>query len=403
MDQRTSQIVKPELLAPAGNLQKLKIAYANGADACYVGGKVFGLRKYADNFTDDELRRAVDLATASGRLIYVVLNGFAHDDDLAELGPHLDFLESIQPHGFIISDWGVAELAKQRTQVPIHASTQASVTNWRAAKAWVDFGATRVILAREVTIDECKRILAEIPTEIEIFVHGSMCASYSGKCVISNYSAGRDSNRGGCVQSCRHTYALHDESAVGAAPIETHIMNAKDLMGVRQIEAAIRAGIASLKIEGRMKSNLYVANAVSAYRRAIDYVAGCLNDQKSPEEAVLYAIEQQLQQVSNRTFSSGGLDHRPAGESIHYTFGGYEKSVEIQATVRLVVGDRVLIEPKIHLNPGVCLTVVNQQIPITITGIWDMNQMPTEVARAGGLAWVTVSGPVKPLDILVQS
>jgi putative protease len=393
MDQQSRPLEKPELLAPAGNLEKLYIAFANGADAVYLGGKVFGLRKYADNFTDGELRHAVEFANSLNKQVYVVLNGFAHDDDLAELGPHLDTLQSIQPHGFIISDWAVAALAKQRTTVPVHASTQASITNWRTVQAWKDLGASRVILAREVSVDECKVIMAHCPIEIEIFVHGAMCASYSGKCVISNYSAGRDSNRGGCIQSCRHPYTIDD--------VNTHVMNAKDLMGIGYIESSIRAGIASLKIEGRMKSNLYVANASSVYRAAIDYCFDCMTTDQIPDTAYLMELEDQLKKVSNRTFSSGGLGHRPDASSIHYEFGGYEKQIEIAATVRAVRWPMVLIEPKTHIYPGDCVECLNAG-PIEVKVIEDLVHQPLEVARAGGLAWIVPSRPLVVHDILIS-
>ena len=202
---------KPELLAPAGNLEKLKTAFAFGADAVYVGGHVFGLRKYADNFTLNELDAAIQLANKMDKKVYVVLNGFAHNSDLEALETHLKELEKIQPHAFIIADMGVFQLAKRFTTIPLHVSTQAGVTGRYGCQFWLEAGAKRVILAREVSLDDCRGIKSKVPVELEVFVHGAMCASYSGKCVISNYTSARDSNRGGCIQSCRHRRSRHPE------------------------------------------------------------------------------------------------------------------------------------------------------------------------------------------------
>lgn len=309
---------KPELLAPAGNLEKLKIAFLYGADAVFVGGTVFGLRKYADNFSLEELKQGIAIANEHGKQVYLVLNGFAHNSDIDELRAHLDDLQILQPHGFIIADMGVFQLAKQHTTVPLHVSTQASVTNKYTCQLWKEAGAKRIILAREVSIAECKEIKEHLDIELEVFVHGAMCASYSGKCVISNYTSGRDSNRGGCVQSCRHIFELSE--TIGSPSYSTHIMNAKDLNAISLIPQLIESGIESLKIEGRMKSNLYVANAVSAYRHALD-------------EAYDLAAST-LSHVSNRGFSTGGLESRPEGSSINYDMGAYYKELEYVGTIK---------------------------------------------------------------------
>lgn len=334
-------IKTPELLAPAGNLEKLNIAFHYGADACFVGGTVFGLRKFADNFDNTDLKKAVALANTLNKKVYVVLNGFAHNEDLDALKHHLDELETIRPHAFIISDIGVMQLAKKHTQIDCHTSTQASVTNRWGCEYWMAAGAKRIILAREVSIEDCKKIKEDLDIELEIFIHGAMCASYSGKCVISNYTAGRDSNRGGCIQSCRHTYEVMD-SANEHIDFTSHIMNAKDLMGVQQIPSCFEAGIDSLKIEGRMKSNLYAANTVSVYRAALDYYAEHHNIQHS-------TYETELSKVSNRTFSSGGLDSIPSGPSIHYDFAGYTKGVDLIGTIKAVNTDKNLAIAEIRV------------------------------------------------------
>jgi len=323
---------KPELLAPAGNLEKLKIAYQYGADACYIGGHVFGLRKYADNFTNDQLKEAIDLANAEGKQLYLVLNGFAHNKDLDSLKEHLDFLETIQPHAFIISDMGVLQLAKKHTSVPLHVSTQASVTNVYHSQVWKDAGAKRVILARETSIEDAANIKQQTGLEVETFIHGAMCASYSGKCVISNYTAGRDSNRGGCIQSCRHVYELIDHNDGGHKG--SYVMNAKDLMGLSLLPQFMASEIDSIKIEGRMKSNLYAANVSTWYRQAIDYCYEQLTNDQPIDPAVISGFEAELAKVSNRSFSTGGLTNRPYQESIAYDFQGYKKEVEFIGTIK---------------------------------------------------------------------
>jgi len=351
---------KPELLAPAGNLEKLKIALQYGADAVYVGGHVFGLRKYADNFSLKQLKKGLDFAHSLNKCVYVVLNGFAHNDDLAEIETHLHELEELQPDALIISDMGVFQLAKEHTSIPLHVSTQASVTNRHGCQFWKDAGAKRVILAREVSIQDCVAIKSSVDTELEIFVHGAMCASYSGKCVISNYTSGRDSNRGGCVQSCRHTYEIkHEETR----EIEdtTHIMNAKDLMGIRQLPSILKSEIESVKVEGRMKSNLYAANIARVYRKAIDAIYDVLVQEPNAtfSDEFFTPFEDDLSLVSNRSFSSGGLDERPGGTSIAYDFDRYYKNVEYVGTIKEVRDKEALfVDIKSSFEPGDTLTLL---------------------------------------------
>lgn len=326
-------IKKPELLSPAGNDEKLRIALDSGADAVYVGGYIFGLRKYTDNFSEKQLQKAIDFANERHKKVYVVLNAFAHESDLDTLIPYLNFLEKIQPHGFIISDLGVWQLARQYTQIPLHVSTQASVTNAWSCQFWKDQGAKRVVLAREVSLAECEIILKTVDIELEIFIHGAMCASYSGKCVISNYTTGRDSNRGGCIQSCRHQYEQLDPDTKQGYKF-SHIMNAKDLMGIAQLPHVMSSGVTSLKIEGRMKSNLYVSNTTQLYRQAIDMTYDALIKGEKNIDYSSYIHE--LKKVSNRGFSSGGLLERPGQSSIQQEFDRYEKSVIFIGTVKYV-------------------------------------------------------------------
>jgi putative protease len=329
----TKNYIAPELLSPAGDLEKLKIALLYGADAVYVGGHVFGLRRYATNFTLQQLKEGILFANHLNKKVYVVLNGFAHQSDLDALETHLNELEQLQPHGLIISDMGVFQLAKEKTTIPLHVSTQASVTHKYACQFWKDQGAVRVILAREVSISDCQQIKKFCDIDLEVFVHGAMCASYSGKCTISNYTAGRDSNRGGCIQSCRHRYSI---SSSDTPPPEASLtmMNAKDLMALYQLPDLIRAGIVSFKIEGRMKSNLYAANSTINYRKAIDMTVERLNLGQSIDPKMYLPFAEELRKVSNRTFSSGGFEDRLDGQSIHYDFNRYEKLVDYLGTVK---------------------------------------------------------------------
>lgn len=354
---------KPELLAPAGNLEKCKIALTYGADAVYIGGHVFGLRKYADNFTTSQMKAAIDFANDSGKKVYVVLNGFAHTSDMKGLSDYLASLEVLQPHALIISDMGVFQRAKAETTIPLHVSTQASVTNAYGCKFWKEAGAERVILAREVSLSDCARIKSQLDVDLEIFIHGAMCASYSGKCVISNYTAGRDSNRGGCVQSCRHEYELIDPITKTVLD-KAHVMNAKDLMGLETLPEIMRIGIDSVKVEGRMKSNLYTANIAACYRQAIDATYDFLTQDQN-DYAELYrlydTLTHNLEDVSNRQFSTGGLLERPVSHSINDAFDAYEKRVEFIGTVQAFTSKRELVvEVKGCFKPGDALEILTQ-------------------------------------------
>lgn len=305
---------KPELLAPAKNLERLKVAISYGADAVYVGGQKFGLRARADNFTDAELVKGINFANANQARIYVTLNAFLHDEDFAGLPEYCQFLEEAGVAAVIVSDLGVLRMVRQSSNLDIHLSTQASCLNVQAAKLWKEMGATRLILGRELTIQEAGQIRREAGIDVELFVHGAMCMSYSGHCTISNYTAGRDSNRGGCVQSCRFPYYL-DSTDPGEAMRELEhndstavtFMSSRDMWGIHQIGDFFAEEVCSLKIEGRMKSSFYVATTCRAYRQLIDgYAASSLNDE------MLESIASELRAIPNRDYFSGSLD-RPAG------------------------------------------------------------------------------------------
>lgn len=268
-----------ELLSPAGNMEKLKTAIYFGADAVYVAGKKFGLRAFAGNFDENELESAVKYVHENGKKIYVTVNIVAHNSDFDGLDEYLKFLEKIGVDAIIVSDIGIICLAKKvAPKLEIHVSTQANVTNKFVAKFFADLGAKRIVIARELSIKEIKEIRDFLPKEIELeaFVHGAMCISYSGRCLLSNYLTGRDGNRGACVQACRWEYTICEKSRCGEGyEIQednrgTYILNSKDLNMISFLKELEEAGVSSLKIEGRMKSAYYVANITNAYRRALN-------------------------------------------------------------------------------------------------------------------------------------
>ena len=262
---------KVELLAPAGNLDKAKTALRYGCDAVYVGGKEFSLRARASNFNRDDLKELCDFAHNLGKKMYVTCNIIPHDEDMINLDNYLSFLNEIGVDAIITSSLAIMMRAKViAPKVEIHVSTQMSITNSKAVKFWQSIGATRVVLAREVTVKEMKKIKENTSLELEIFIHGGMCASYSGRCTLSNYMTTRDANRGGCAHSCRWNYNLIYGKKQINLPNEYFNMGSKDLMAIEYLQDLLRLGVASLKIEGRMKSPYYIATVVRSYRMLID-------------------------------------------------------------------------------------------------------------------------------------
>lgn len=270
---------KLEILAPAGNFERLETALYFGADAVYLAYKKYGLRAFADNFDEEELQRAVEYCHARGKKVYVTVNIFAHDADFEDMPDFLRRLEELKPDGAIVSDLGVASMIKKYApSVPLHLSTQANLTNKYAAREYVDFGFKRLVVAREISLDEIKRIRDHIPDEIELeaFVHGAMCISYSGRCLLSNFLTGRSGNHGECAQSCRWEYYITERQRKGEyLPIiederGTYILNSKDMNMLAHLDKMIDAGVTSFKIEGRVKTSYYVASVVNCYRRALD-------------------------------------------------------------------------------------------------------------------------------------
>ena len=301
-----------ELLSPAGDWERLEMAIAYGADAVYLAGDTFGMRSFAGNFSQQELLDAARLCRAKGVDLHVTCNTMPRNDEVARLPQWLELLEEAGVTAVILADVGVLALAKQYApHVKIHISTQASIVNHQAARAWHDLGADRVILARELSLDEIAEIRAKTPQELEIetFAHGAMCVSYSGRCLLSNYMTGRDANRGACAQPCRYQYALVEEKRPGEYfPIEeddrgTYIMNSRDMCMIDHLPDLLAAGVDSVKIEGRAKSAYYAAIVTGAYRHGIDAaLAGVPLDPVWRDE---------VEKVSHRHYSTGFFYGQP--------------------------------------------------------------------------------------------
>ena len=322
---------KLELLAPAGDWERLEMALAYGADAVYLAGNTFGMRSFAGNFSPEELRRAAKLCRERGVDLHVTCNTMPRNDEMARLPQWLELLEEAGVTAVILADVGVLALAKRYApSVKIHISTQASIVNYQTATAWHDLGADRVILARELSLDEIAEIRAKTPNDLEIetFGHGAMCVSYSGRCLLSNYMTGRDSNRGACAQPCRYQYALMEEKRPGEYfPVfedekGTYIMNSRDMCMIDHLDDLMDAGVDCLKIEGRAKSAYYAAIVTGAYRHAIDDVA-----QGRPVDPVW---RDEVEHVSHRHYSTGFF-YGPPGQ--YYESSRYIRDWQICAVV----------------------------------------------------------------------
>lgn len=335
---------RPEVLAPAGNLFKLKTAVRYGADAVYCAGRRFGLRSAADNFTASELHQGCRFAHERGAKVYVVLNAFLFDEELAGLPPFLAELEETGVDAVIVSDLGVVETVRRHSRLAIHLSTQSSTLNVAAARFWRARGVSRIVLGREVAIEEAGRIKRDAGVEVELFIHGAMCMAYSGNCTISNYTAGRDSNRGGCIQSCRFRYTLARERG-GTGP-EGHFFSSKDLRGLELMDRFVAAQIDSLKIEGRMKSALYAATAASTYRAARDAAIGL-----APRFAAELALAE-LDAMSHRDYTSGNLDQPAGADSVYGHADESGATHDMLGHVLEVSGEQMAIYLKNALKAG---------------------------------------------------
>lgn len=328
---------KPEILAPAGNLEKLKVAVLYGADAVYLGGQIFGLREGADNFSIEEMIEGVEFAHKKGVKVYVTVNIIPHNRDFAALPEYLLKLAEIGIDAVIVSDPGILTMVKEIIpEMEIHLSTQANAVNWHSVRFWYEQGIERIVLARELNLKEIQEIKERVSeVGLEIFVHGAMCISYSGRCLLSNYMVNRDANQGKCAQSCRWKYALMEEKRPGEYyPVfeddrGTYIFNSKDLCMVEYIPELANLGLDSFKIEGRMKSLHYVATVTSVYRQAVDSFFANPENYQFDSNWLL-----ELKKVSHRSYITGFYLHPPGPEEHNYESSAYVRTYDFMGLVR---------------------------------------------------------------------
>lgn len=323
---------KPELLAPAGDLEKLKYALAYGADAVYLGGTAFGLRAYAGNFTYEDMQEGVRLVREAGKKVYVAVNIYAHEEDIEQMPEYLQQIAELGVDAAIVSDPGVIAIAQEvAPNLHLHLSTQANSTNSQSIKFWMKHGVERVVLARELPLEELQTVRAKIDGELEMFIHGAMCMSYSGRCLLSNYLVGRDANRGECTQPCRWEYGLVEEKRPGEVfPIEedergTYIFNSHDLCLLPDLPILKTLNIESWKIEGRMKSAHYVASTVKVYREAIDTL---WDEGEEAFQAKLPGWLEEMDKVSHRDYSSGFMYGKPGASGHNFETSHYVREYE---------------------------------------------------------------------------
>lgn len=402
---------KPELLIPAGNLEKLKVGIHYGADAVFIGGREFGLRSNADNFSIEEMREGVEFANQSGAKVYVTTNIFAHNENMDGLEDYLRSLEEVGVTGIIVADPLIIETCRKvAPKVEVHLSTQQSLSNWLAVKYWKEQGLERVVLAREVGLEEMLEMKKHVDIEIETFIHGAMCIAYSGRCVLSNHMTARDSNRGGCCQSCRWDYNLFAEEgdndnfkeiplfAEGDAP---YTMSPKDLNLVESIPKLIEAGIDSLKVEGRMKSIHYVATVTSVYRKVID--AYCAD----PDN---FTIEQEwldeLEKCANRDYAPQFFEGTPSyteqmygiyPKRTSYDFVGFVQSYDEETGI-------VTLQQRNYFKPGDEVEFFGPEIgrfTQKIDVIWDEDGNELDAARHPlQIVRFKVDQPLYPMNMM---
>ncbi|WP_273125093.1 peptidase U32 family protein [Bacillus weihaiensis] len=378
---------KPELLAPAGNLEKLKIAVHYGADAVFIGGQEYGLRSNADNFSQAEMAEGVQFANKYGARIYVTTNIFAHNENMDGLDEYLIGLQEAGVAGIIVADPLIIETCRRvAPKLEVHLSTQQSLSNWKAVQFWKEEGLERVVLARETSAEEIKEMKEKVDIEIEAFIHGAMCIAYSGRCTLSNHMTARDSNRGGCCQSCRWDYDLfkledNNEVALFDEKDAPFAMSPKDLNLIESIPKMIELGIDSLKIEGRMKSIHYIATVVSVYRKVIDaYCADPENFKIDPEWL------RELDKCANRETASAFFESVPGSKQ--QMFGTHSKKTTFDFVGLVLDYDpetsMVTLQQRNHFKPGELVEFFGPEIENftqTIEKIWDEEGNELDAAR----------------------
>lgn len=401
---------KLELLIPAGSLEVLKTAVVYGADAVYIGGEAFGLRAKAKNFTGGEIRQGIEFAHGRGVKVYITANILAHNEDLAGVEQYFEELRELGPDALIISDPGVFAIARRvLPETEIHISTQANNTNYGTYQFWYGLGAKRVVSARELSLAEIKEIRARIPEDMEIesFIHGAMCISYSGRCLLSNYLAGRDANRGACTHPCRWKYSVVEETRPGEImPVYenergTFLFNSKDLCMIEHVPELIGAGIDSFKIEGRMKTALYVATVARAYRRAID---DYLKDPSVYRENLEW-YKEEIGKCTHREFTTGFYFGKADENAQIYNNSTYVKDYTYLGTVEKLTGDgRFCMEQKNKFSVGETLEVMKpdgRNLSAAVKAIYDEEGCPMESApHAKQKITVDLGFEPEPYDIL---
>jgi putative protease len=387
----------PELLAPAGSLEKLKTAILYGADAVYLGGQRFGMRASADNFSEDEIETGVAFAAERGAKVYVVLNAFLHSKDFSGFEEFCQVLDQCGVAAVIASDAGVIFRVKKCSSLAVHLSTQASCINGASGLVWKELGVDRLILGRECSLEDAREIADITGLEVEMFIHGSMCMAYSGHCTISNFTAGRDSNRGGCIQSCRFEYAQVDEKGASA---QSNFMSSKDLNGIQVVKDFVDRGISSMKIEGRMKSLLYVATTVQAYRRALNALA---NDKLTPELGE--ELNKELNAVPHREYTEASFVSKAGVDSI------FDNAVSTSAiashqflgTVLETDGSEMLVRLNKPVAKGMNIEVLPFNGPseqLEIATLRDVLGHSLNECRQDSVVWVNSSQSVAPFAVL---
>lgn len=401
---------KTELLIPAGSLEVLKTAVIYGADAVYIGGEAFGLRSKARNFSNEEMIQGIAFAHERGVKVYVTANILAHNGDLPGVEAYFEELKEVGPDALIISDPGVFAIARRVLPgMEIHISTQANNTNYGTYQFWYDLGARRVVTARELSLKEIKEIREHIPEDMEIesFIHGAMCISYSGRCLLSNFFVGRDANQGSCTHPCRWKYSVVEETRPGEyMPVYenergTYIFNSKDLCMIEHIPEMMDAGIDSFKIEGRMKTALYVATVARTYRKAIDDYL------KSPElyRANMDWYRREIGKCTCREFSTGFYFGKPTEDSQIYNNSTYIKNYTYLGTVEETDGlGRCRLRQKNKFSVGDTIEVMKpggQNLEAVVAGIMDEEGNPQESApHSKQMLWIKLDADVEACDIL---
>ncbi|MCB9061588.1 MAG: U32 family peptidase [Halobacteriovoraceae bacterium] len=389
-------IKTPELLAPAGNLEKLKVAVSYGANAVYLGGQKFGLRAASDNFTPQELAEGVLFAHKHGAKVYVVLNSFFHDKDFLELPAFLTLLESLEVDAVIVSDIGVVKEVGRLSKIPIHLSTQASCLNVDAALFWKKLGVQRIVLGRECSVKEGGKIKRLAGIEVEMFIHGSMCMAYSGNCTISNYTQGRDSNRGGCAHSCRFEYSLNINQQQKTA----YFMSSKDLEGIRVLPEFIDQEIDSIKVEGRMKGHHYAGTISKIYSEAIEHFKKYQNF----TDANFIEWEKELRKITHRDYTQASLLDKATSSSV-YNQREHDENLYVVAgmVLEVIENEHLLIEVRSKFRKGDLLELLpfsGDVYAFILEDLIDVDGQEIESSRPGTVVKIPYVKGVRTYNIL---